>query len=95
MNLGLILVIAVITYGTRALALVAMPDPSPSLRRLLDRLPAPLFASLAAISLFDEGGLVDAPTLAAAAGALAFALTRSLLIVLLGGLVGYVLMSFI
>lgn len=95
MSLWIIGLIAVMTYGSRALALVVMPDPSPRHRRILDRIPAPLFAGLAAISLVEEGNVVDARTLAAAAGALALVWTRSLLWVLIGGLAGYVLAALV
>ena len=89
MSLWLIGGIALLTYGSRALALVAMPDPPQRLRTILDRIPAPLFAALASMSLFQDGQVVDARTLAAAAGAVLLAPTRSLLIVLLGGVAGY------
>ena len=91
MSVWLIVGIAVLTYGSRALALVAMPDPPAWLRTILDRIPAPLFAALAAMSLFDDGSLVDARTLVATVGALLLAPTRSLLFVLIGGLAGYAL----
>lgn len=93
MSLWLVGLIALMTYGSRSAALVLMPDPSPRLRRILDRIPSPLFAGLAAISLVDDGHIVDARTLAATAGALAFVWTRSLLWVLVGGLGGYVLVT--
>lgn len=91
MSLWVIGAIALLTYGSRALALVAMPDPPPAIRRILDRIPAPLFAALAAVSLIDAGELVDARTLVATAGALLLTPSRSLLWVLLGGLGGYAL----
>ena len=91
MSLWLVGAIALLTYGSRALALVAMPDPSPTLRRILDRIPAPLFAALAAMSLFEGGRLADAKTLAAAGGALLLTPTRSMLWVLIGGLGGFAL----
>jgi branched-subunit amino acid transport protein len=91
MSLGLIFTIALITYGSRALALVFMPDPSPRVRAVLERLPAPLFASLAAISLVRDGGPAAPETFGAAAGALVLSPTRSLLWVLVGGLAGYAL----
>ena len=81
--------LALLTYGSRALALVAMPDPPPRLRAILDRMPTPLFAALAATALFDEGELVDERTLIATAGAVLLAPTRSLLLVLIGGLSAY------
>ncbi len=95
MSLWLIGAIAVLTYGSRALALVAMPDPPPALRRILDRIPTPLFGALAAVSLIDEGDLVDAPTLVATAGALLLTPTRSLLWVLVGGLGAYALATLV
>lgn len=91
MSLWLIGAIAVLTYGSRALALVAMPDPSPRVRAILERIPAPLFAALAAMSLFDDGRLADTRTLAAALGGLLLTPTRSLLWVLAGGLSGFTL----
>ena len=93
MSIWLILAIAALTYGSRALAVVAMPDPSAHVKRILDRIPAPLFAALAAISLFDEGRLVDSRTLGATLGALVVTPSRSLLYVLLGGFAGYAVAS--
>ncbi|MBA2425678.1 MAG: AzlD domain-containing protein [Actinobacteria bacterium] len=95
MSLGLIALIALMTYASRALALVAMPHPPERLRVVLDRIPAPLFASLAALSLVEGGGPAQAATLCAAAGALALTPTRSLLYVLAGGLAGYVVGDFL
>lgn len=89
MSLWLIGAIALLTFASRALPLVAMPDPSPELKRILDRIPAPLFAALAAISLFENGQLVEGSTLGAVVGALALTPTRSLLWILLGGLGGF------
>ena len=89
MSLALLAALAVMTYGSRALALVLMPDPPERVRAVLDRIPAPLFASLAALALVDGGTMAPTPTLSAAAGALVLTPTRSLLWVLAGGLVGY------
>lgn len=89
MSLELLLVIALMTYGSRALALVLMPKPIPRVRAVLDRIPAPLFASIAALSLIEDGAVAPAETLIAAAGALLLTPTRSLLWVLAGGLAGY------
>ena len=91
MSLWMIALIALLTYGSRAVALVAMPDPSRRLRVVLDRIPAPLFAALAAISMFDDGVLASRETVLAALGALAATPTRSLLWVLIGGMAGYAL----
>lgn len=89
MSLALIAGIALLTYGSRALALVFMPDPPPRVRATLDRIPAPLFAALAVTSLIDDGRLADPSTLSAAAFGLLAAPTRSLLWVLVAGLAGY------
>lgn len=89
MSLSLIAGIALLTYGSRALALVLMPDPSPRIRATLDRIPAPLFAALAVTSLIDDRQLAEPTTLIAALFGLAATPTRSLLWVLLAGLVGY------
>ena len=89
MSILLIAVVALLTYGSRAFALVLMPDPAPRVKEVLDRVPAPLFASLATISLVDEGALGSPETFCAAAGALIATPTRSLLWVLVAGLTGY------
>ena len=62
----LVLVIAAITYGTRALALAILPPMPPRLARVLERMPAPLFAGLAAQALVGPGGDVAAAEVLAA-----------------------------
>ena len=89
MSVWLVGAIALLTYSSRALALVVMPDPSPRLKQILDRVPAPLFAALAAMSLFEDGRVADERTLAAAAGALLLTPTRSMFWLLIGGLAGF------
>jgi branched-subunit amino acid transport protein len=92
MTLTTILVVAALTYSSRALALVLMPVPREAVKSVLDRIPAPLFAALASIALVDaDGSVADVPVVTAAAGALLLARTRSLLVVLLGGVAGYCL----
>jgi branched-subunit amino acid transport protein len=91
MSFALIAALAVLTYGSRALALVFMPHPPVRARVILDRIPAPLFAALAVTSLIEDGELVDLETLCAAAGAFIVTPTRSLLWVLVGGVAGYAL----
>jgi branched-subunit amino acid transport protein len=87
---ALLLALAAITYASRAVALVLMPTPPARFERFLNRIPAPLFASLAAVSLVDSSGdFVPAPVLLAAAGALIMSPRMSLLAALLGGLAGY------
>ncbi len=88
MTVSLILVIALMTYASRVVALV-LPKAPARFRIVLDRVPPPLFASLAALSLVDGGAIAPASTLCAVGGALAVAPKGSLLWVLAGGLVGY------
>jgi branched-subunit amino acid transport protein len=89
---ALLLALAGITYASRAAALVFMPSPPPGLKRFLNRIPAPLFASLAAVSLIDSSGDFAPSSVAlAAAGALIMSPRRSLLAALIGGLAGYAL----
>lgn len=89
MSVFLIVVVALLTYGSRAFALVLMPDPAARVKEVLDRVTAPLFASLATISLVDEGAVASPESLCAAVGALVATPTRSLLWVLVTGLAGY------
>jgi len=85
-----LVVLALITYGSRAAAVVLLPRPSPRFEAILARIPAPIFASLATATLLGDGGtLAGVPVLGAALGALAVSRTRSLLICLLGGAAGY------
>jgi branched-subunit amino acid transport protein len=90
----LIAALAVMTYTSRALALAYLPPLPVRLATILDRMPPALFAGLAAHGLVGpEGGLADAPVLAAAAGALIAAPLRSLPICLVTGLVAYAVVS--
>jgi len=74
--------IALMTYLSRAAAVVLLPRPSPRFETIL--------SSLATATLLGDGGaLVGIPTLAAAAGALLLSPTRSLLLCLIGGATGY------
>ncbi|MDQ3453432.1 MAG: AzlD domain-containing protein [Actinomycetota bacterium] len=87
MTLGLVVTLAVLTYASRAAALVLLPPPGPRLAALLDRMPAPLFAGLAAVLLIEDGpALAPVTTIAALVGALLVAWTRSMPIILAGGL---------
>jgi len=89
-NIWIIVALGSLTYASRAVALVLLPDPPARMRRFLERIPAPLFASLAATALFTpQGSLASPALLAATAGALVAVRTRSLLLVLFAGIVGY------
>lgn len=91
MSVLLLVVVAVVTVGSRVAALAILPPPRGALAGIAERLPAPLFAALAALSIMSaDGGVVDPPLLAAVACALLAATQRrSLLITLAAGIVGY------
>jgi hypothetical protein len=96
MSGALIAALAILTYGSRAAVLVLMPDPPLAIRRILNRVPPPLFAGLAALSLVRESGaLPPVPILAAVAGALCTVWFRSLPLALAGGLLGFGLGSLV
>jgi hypothetical protein len=82
--------IALITYASRAAALVFLPRPGGRFEAVLGRMPAPIFAGLAMLTLIDaDRSLAGGPILSAAAGALVASPMRSLPLCLLGGLAGY------
>lgn len=84
--------IALITYASRAAGLVLLPRPAGRLEAVLGRMPAPIFASLATLTLVtDDRSLVGGPILSAALGALAVSPRRSLPLCLMGGVAGYAL----
>jgi branched-subunit amino acid transport protein len=86
----LIAALAVMTYASRALALAYLPPFPERLATIVDRMPPALFAGLAAHALIGaDGGVADAPVLAAAAGALVVSPLRSLPICLAAGLVAF------
>lgn len=92
MSWWLIAAIALITYVSRAAALVFLPRPGDRFETLLARMPAPIFASLATLTLIPEQrSLAAAPVLTAAMGALVMSPKRSLALCLLGGIAGYTL----
>ena len=86
----LLVAIAAVTYASRAAAFVLLPRPGGRFAEVLGRMPAPLFASLAALTLVTDHRSLAAPAiLCAALGALALAPRRSLALSLVGGLAGY------
>jgi hypothetical protein len=86
----LLAAIALVTYASRAAAVVFLPRPTGRFERTLGRMPAPIFASLATLALITpERTLVGGPVLVAALGALIAAPRRSLALCLVGGLIGY------
>jgi branched-subunit amino acid transport protein len=90
MSWELIALLALVTYASRAVALVFLPSLPHRLRQLIDRMPPALFAALAAHSLVTPaGGFVDAQIIAATAAATLAAPLRSLGICLVAGVLAY------
>lgn len=96
-TLTLVLAAAVITIGSRVAALAVLPPPPDALAGVVGRLPAPLFAALAAHSLVGTDGSVPEPAILVAAGCALAAAIRwpSLLITLGAGLGGFGLGSLV
>jgi hypothetical protein len=83
-------VVALLTYASRAAALALLPRPGGRFEAALGRMPAPIFASLAALTLVSEDrSLAGGPILCAALGALVMSPKRSLPRCLIGGVAGY------
>lgn len=92
--LVLLLAGAAVTIGSRVVALALLPAPRGRLAEVVERLPAPLFAGLAALSLVgSDAGASDPPTLAALVCALLAARWSSLLLTLAAGLGGFVIVG--
>jgi branched-subunit amino acid transport protein len=90
MSLEFVLLVAAITYGSRALGLAGLPDLPPRVNAVLDRMPAALFAGLAMQAVVLPGPmLAGSGVLAAVMGALLVAPRRSLPVCLLAGTIGY------
>jgi len=85
----LLLALTAVTIASRVLPMVLLPTPRGHAARLLDALPAPLFASLAALALFDDGRAPPLPVVLAAVAALAGAARRSLPLTLACGVAGF------
>lgn len=96
MTIWLIIALAVLTYVSRAAALVLLPRPSERFEAVLQRVPAPLFAGFAAISLVtDSREVAPMETLAAVAAAVIATRTKSLLLILAAGSAGYLVAELI
>ncbi len=90
MTLWVVLVLAALTYLSRSAALVLLPHPSQRLEAILKRVPAPLFAGFAAISLVTESrDVAPAETVAAVVAAVVATRARSLLVILAAGVAGH------
>jgi len=94
--LVLVLVAAAVTLGSRIAALALLPPPSGAAAGLVQRLPAPLFAALAALSVTgSEAGVGDPAMLAAVGCALVATRRRSLLVTLGAGIGGFLIASLV
>ena len=92
MSLELILLVAAITYASRAIGLAALPDLSPRVSAVLERMPSALFAGLAMQTMVLPGPvLAGSGVLAAAVAALLVAPRHSLPACLVAGTIGYAL----
>ncbi len=88
--LTLVVLAGVVTYASRAAAVVLLPEPRGMLRTFIDRLPAPLFAALAVSNLVGNATVwPEPPALCAAAAAAATTPRRSLPLALVVGLAAY------
>lgn len=91
-HLGIVVAVAAVTVGSRIASTALLPPPRGRLAELIDRLPTPLFAALAAVSLTTSArGSTDPANLLAIAFALASTRHRSLLLTVLAGLAGFLI----
>jgi branched-subunit amino acid transport protein len=90
-DLTLIIVVAGITYLSRAAAVVLAPVARGYLLGLVTRIPAPLFAGLAVFAVFGDAIVwPDPSTIAAVVAALLASPKRSLGLTLAAGILGFV-----
>jgi branched-subunit amino acid transport protein len=87
----LLLVLTVVTVASRVLPMALLPTPRGRIAEVLDALPSPLFASLAALALVGGGERPTLPVLLAVAASLLGAFRRSLALTLVGGIAGFLL----
>ncbi len=91
MTWTLLLGLALVTVASRVLPMALLPVPRGRVADILDALPAPLFAGLAALALVGGDEPVTPPVLLAAAAALVGATRRSLGLTLACGVGGFLL----
>ena len=95
-ELALVLTVAVITYLSRAAAVVLLPPARGRMLGFVSGIPAPLFAGLAVFALVGEGVAVsDPPTIGAVIAALAVTPKKSLGLTLAAGIAGYLLIDLV
>lgn len=83
--------VTLVTLASRVLPMTLLPTPRGRLAQALDALPAPLFASLAALALVGGDQPPTPPVLLATAAALIGATRRSLALTLVCGVAGFAL----
>jgi hypothetical protein len=87
----LVVAVAASTVGSRAVSVALLPPPRGALAAVVERLPAPLFAVLAAVTLLgSDHASSAAPVWLAAGAALVTVRRRSLLLTVAAGLAGAV-----
>ncbi|MGH8873758.1 MAG: AzlD domain-containing protein [Acidimicrobiia bacterium] len=91
MSWVLLALLALVTIASRVLPMVLLPVPRGRIAGVLDALPAPLFAALAAHALVGVGAPPSAPALLAAGAALVGAIRKSLALTLAFGISGFLL----
>lgn len=95
-DLVLIVLVAVMTYLSRAAAVVFLPAARGGTLAFLSRIPAPLFAGLAGFALVGGGQALPEPSMmTAAAAALLASPKRSLGLTLAAGILGYLVVEWI
>jgi hypothetical protein len=86
----LIVAVAAVTVGSRVASTALLPPPRGAVAAAIARLPAPLFAALAALSLRDaDAGTADPRLMLAVGCALVSTRWRSLFATVVAGLGGY------
>jgi hypothetical protein len=85
---ALVAAVAAITVGSRAVSVALLPPPRGPLAGIVDRLPTPLFAVLAAATLLGSDHAAGAGVWLAAGAALVTVRRRSLLVTVAAGLAG-------
>jgi branched-subunit amino acid transport protein len=87
----LLLALTLVTAASRVLPMTLLPHPRGHAAEVLQSLPAPLFAGLAALALVGDGTLPGLPAVLAGIGALLGSLRRSLGLALVCGVAGFLL----
>lgn len=91
MTWTLLLAVTLVTAASRVLPMALLPTPRGRAAEALNALPAPLFASLAALALVGDRTSPTLPVLLGAVGALLGATRRSLVLTLACGITGFLL----